>query len=81
MAGTPAPTTGGYNVYYDQSGKLQYRAGVPAGTTTYTDSGLSRAIQYCYRVTAWNDANGNGVFDYGIDAESSASNIACATTN
>lgn len=79
-AGSPAPTSG-YNVYYDQNGKYQYIASNAAGTTTYTNSGLSRATTYCYRVTAWNDCNGNGVFDLGIDTESSVSNIACATTN
>jgi hypothetical protein len=79
--GTPAPDTGGYNIYYDQAGKYQYKASAPAGTTTYTDSGLTRGVQYCYRVTAWNDCNGNGAFDSGIDAESSVSNIACATPN
>lgn len=79
-AGSPAPTTGGYRIYYDQAGKLQYRASVPANTTTYTDTGLKRATQYCYRVTAWNDCNGNGIFDSEIDYESPVSNIACATT-
>jgi hypothetical protein len=79
-AGSPAPT-GGYNIYYDQAGKYQYITSVSSGTTTYTNTGLSRQTQYCYRVTAWNDCNGNGVFDSGIDAESSVSNIACATTN
>ena len=75
-AGSPAPTTG-YRVYYDQAGKLLYRAGVPAGTLTYTDSGLTRNTQYCYRVTAWNDCNGNGLVDAG--EESTVSNQACAT--
>lgn len=79
MAGTPAPTTGGYRVYYDQGGKKQFRASVPVGTTTYTDSGLKRTTTYCYSVTAWNDCNGNGVFDAGIDYESGHSNVACAT--
>lgn len=79
-AGSPAPTTGGYRIYYDQAGKLQLRASVSAGTTTYTDTGLKQRTQYCYRVTAWNDCNGNGVFDAGIDYESPVSNIACATT-
>ena len=75
-AGSPAPTTG-YRVYYDQAGKLLFRANVPAGTLTYTDSGLSRNTQYCYRVTAWNDCNGNGLVDAG--EESAVSNQACAT--
>lgn len=77
--GNPAPN-GGYRIYYDQPGKLQYVAGVPAGTTTYTDTGLKQKTTYCYRVTAWNDCNGNGAYDPGIDYESSPSNIACATT-
>lgn len=80
MAGMPAPTTGGYRIYYDQGGKKQFRASVPANTTTYTDSGLRRATTYCYSVTAWNDCNANGIFDEGIDYESSHSNVACATT-
>jgi hypothetical protein len=77
-AGSPAPT-GGFRVYYDQSGKLLFRAGVPAGTLTYKDSGLSRGTTYTYRVTAWNDCNGNGVFDAGVDTESAASNAASGT--
>lgn len=75
-AGTPAPTTG-YRVYYDQAGKLQFIANVSATTLTYTDKGLSRNTQYCYRVTAWSDCNNNGVVDTG--EESAASNQACAT--
>jgi cytochrome c553 len=78
-AGTPAPT-GGYRIYYDQAGKKLFRASVPAGTTTYTDTGLSGKTTYCYSVTAWNDCNGNGTFDPGIDSESAHSNVACATT-
>jgi len=74
-AGSPKPTTG-FRLYYDQAGKLLYRAGVPAGTLTYTDSGLSRNIQYCYRVTAWNDCNSNGLVDVG--EESTVSNQYCA---
>jgi len=81
QAGSPASTSGGYNIYYDQAGKLQYLGSVAAGTTTYKDSGLTRNVTYCYRVTAWNDCNGNGVFDLGIDTESGAGNIACATAN
>ncbi len=79
MPGNPAPYSG-YRIYYDQAGKLQYITSVPADTTTYTDTRLRRNTQYCYRVTAWNDCNGNGVFDSGIDYESPVSNIACATT-
>ncbi|MCX7794157.1 MAG: fibronectin type III domain-containing protein, partial [Thermodesulfovibrionales bacterium] len=79
MPGNPAPA-GGYNIYYDQAGKKLYRASVPAGTTTYTDTGLRGRTTYCYSVTAWNDCNGNGIYDPGIDMESAHSNVACATT-
>jgi hypothetical protein len=77
-AGDPAPTDG-YFVYYDQNGKLQLVAGVSADTLTYKDSGLKRNTQYCYVVTAWNDCDGNGVYDAGVDNESELSNQACAT--
>jgi hypothetical protein len=77
-AGSPAPN-GGYRIYYNQSGKLQFRAGVPAGTLTYKDSGLTSRVTYTYVVTAWNDCNGNGVFDAGVDTESAVSNQASAT--
>ena len=63
----------GYNVYYDQSGKLQSVATVPAGTTSYTDRQLKQKTQYCYVVTAVN-ACGDVV------KESGPSNKACATT-
>jgi len=78
QAGSPAPA-GGYRIYYVQAGKLQFRAGVSAGTASYKDGNLSRNVQYCYAVTAWEDCNGNGVFDPGIDTESQQSNQACAT--
>jgi hypothetical protein len=78
MAGNPVPT-GGYRVYYVQAGKLQFVAGVSAGTTTYKDNRLSRGVQYTYVVTAWNDCNDNGVFDAGSDTEGSQSNQASAT--
>jgi hypothetical protein len=77
-AGDPAPTDG-YFVYYNQNGKLQLVAGVSADTLTYKDSGLKRNTQYCYVVTAWNDCDGNGVYDAGVDNESELSNQACAT--
>ena len=76
---SPAPT-GGYNIYYDQAGKLQYIDGVSADTLSYRDNKLQQRLQYCYRVTAWNDCNANGSYDSGIDTESGASGIACATT-
>lgn len=77
-AASPSPA-GGYRVYYNQAGKLQFVAGVTASTLTYKHSGLQRNVQYCYVITAWNDCNGNGVFDAGVDTESVASNQACAT--
>lgn len=78
LAGSPTPT-GGYRVYYDQAGKLLFRAGVAAGGLTYKDSGLTGRTAYSYRVTDWNDCNGNGVFDPGVDTESAVSNLASAT--
>jgi hypothetical protein len=77
-AGSPAPTSG-YRVHYVQSGKLQFRAGVTAGTLTYKDSNLTSRSTYTYAVTAWNDCNGNGTFDPGVDTESAASTAATAT--
>jgi hypothetical protein len=77
-ASDPAPD-GGYQVYYNQAGKLQFLAGVSIDTLTYRDSGLKRNTQYCYVVTAWNDCDGNGVYDVGVDNESELSNQACAT--
>lgn len=77
--GYPAPRTG-YRIYLDQGGKKLYIASVPASTTTYTVRGLKRLTTYCFSVTAWNDCNGNGVFEPDIDKESLHSNIACATT-
>lgn len=73
---SPLPTTA-YRIYYDQAGKLLFRANVSATTLSYVDSGLSRNTRYCYRVTAWSDCNGNGAVDAG--EESIASNQACAT--
>lgn len=77
-AGSPAPTAG-YRVYYLRSGERQFRAGVSAGTLTYKDSGLTSRQAYTYVATAWNDCNGNGVFDIGVDTESAVSNQASAT--
>jgi hypothetical protein len=77
-AGSPSPT-GGYRVYYLQSGKLQLRGAVAPTTTTYKDTGLSSRVTYTYVVTAWTDCNGNGAFDAGVDAESAASSPASAT--
>jgi hypothetical protein len=77
-AGSPVPV-GGYRIYYNQSGKLQFRAGVSNGTLTYKDTGLTSRMTYNYVTTAWNDCNGNGAFDAGVDEESAASNQASAT--
>jgi hypothetical protein len=77
-AGSPAPT-GGYRIYYDQGGKLQYLAGVAATTTTYSDTRLSKGTRYCYVVRAWTDCDANGTFDAGTDTESGPSASACAT--
>jgi len=77
-AASPAPTAG-YRIYYVQSGKLQFRAGVGPTVLTYKDSGLTSRQTYTYVVTAWNDCNGNGTFDAGVDKESAASNQASGT--
>jgi hypothetical protein len=78
IVGSPTPT-GGYRVYYDQSGKLQFRGAVSASTLTYKDTGLTSRVTYTYVVTAWADCNDNGVFDAGVDTESAVSNKASAT--
>lgn len=71
-AGSPAPISG-YNIYYDQAGKLQFVASVDAGTTVYIDQGLTVGLEYCYVVKAFNDCDGDGV----TDTDSAAGNIAC----
>ncbi len=80
-AGDPAPATGGYNIYYDQAGKLSHVASVPAGTTRYLDTGLNRNVTYCYLVTAFEDCNRDGSFTPGRDVESGSSQLACAPAN
>jgi hypothetical protein len=60
----------GYNVYYDQSGKAQLVASLGL-TTTCSDTGLTNGQEYCYKVTAYYDAN----------CESGFSNIRCAIPN
>ncbi|MGD2049903.1 MAG: multiheme c-type cytochrome, partial [Chloroflexota bacterium] len=57
----------GYNVYYDQAGKAQLVADA-GNTTTFTDTGLTNGVEYCYKVTA-----------YDATCESGFSNILCAT--
>jgi hypothetical protein len=76
--GSPSPA-GGQRIYFSQAGKLQYRASVSATATTYRDSGLARNVRYCYAVTGWNDCNGNGLYEAGVDSESTPSGEACAT--
>jgi hypothetical protein len=78
-ANTSAPPTAGYRVYYVQAGKLQLRGSVGPTVLTYKDTGLTSRVLYTYVVTAWNDCNGNGVFDAGVDTESAVSNTASAT--
>jgi hypothetical protein len=77
-AANPAPT-GGYRLYYLQAGKLQFRAGVGPTVLTYKDSGLTSRQTYTYVVTGWNDCNGNGAFDAGVDTEGPASAAASGT--
>ncbi len=79
-AGSPS-ATGGYRIYYDQNGKLVFRAAVPSGIFSYTDTGLNRSTTYCYRLAAWNDCNDNGIFEAGVDKESTPTAPACATTS
>jgi hypothetical protein len=57
----------GYKVYYDQTGKAQLVADA-GDTTSYTDTGLTNGVEYCYKVTA-----------YDTTCESGFSNILCAT--
>ncbi|HSR34778.1 MAG TPA: hypothetical protein VLY63_29765, partial [Anaerolineae bacterium] len=61
----------GYNVYYDQAGKAQLvhdTVGDPDPlATSFTDTGLTNGVEYCYKVTAY-DAN----------CESGYSDILCA---
>jgi hypothetical protein len=65
LSWTAVSGAGSYNIYYDQAGKAS-----PAGssaTTSFTDTGLTNGLEYCYKVTA---AEG--------DCESGFSNIICA---
>jgi hypothetical protein len=60
----------GYKVYYDQAGKAQLVADITDATlTSYTDTGLTNGVEYCYKVTSYYDAT----------CESQFSNIHCAT--
>jgi hypothetical protein len=59
----------GYNVYYDQAGKAQFVADA-GNTLSYSDTGLTNGVEYCYKVTA-----------YDSTCESGYSTILCATPN
>jgi len=63
-SGNPAVT--GYRIYHDQAGKSQLVAEVGL-VTTFTDTGLTNGVEYCYKVTSV------------TDCESGFSNILCAT--
>jgi hypothetical protein len=65
---TADPDVIGYEIYYDQAGKAQLLASLGL-TTTHTDSGLRKGVEYCYKVTTRYDAS----------CESDFSNILCAT--
>jgi hypothetical protein len=63
------PAVVGYQVYYDQAGKAQLIADITNPlTVTFTDTGLTNGLEYCYKVTSYYDA----------DCESGFSNILCA---
>jgi hypothetical protein len=64
-AGEGSPT--GFKVYYDQGGKAQLVADA-GDLTSYTDTGLTNGVEYCYKVTA-----------YDATCESGYSDIFCAT--
>jgi hypothetical protein len=68
----PEVEIAGYKVYYDQAGKAQLVHDTVNDTnplsTTFTDTGLTNGVEYCYKVTA-----------YDADCESGFSNIVCAT--
>ena len=57
----------GYNIYYDQAGKAQF-VDDAGNSTTYVDTGLTNGVEYCYKVTGYDET-----------CESGFSNILCAT--
>jgi hypothetical protein len=78
----PAGANFYYRVYYDQEGKAQFVADIPdpgvTGAVSFTDSGLTNGMTYCYKVTSWYDLNGDGMLDPITECESGFSNILCA---
>jgi hypothetical protein len=70
------PGVVGYRVSYDQAGKTQLVAEV-GPISSFTDTGLTNGVQYCYVVTSLYDADGDGA----IDCESEVSNLLCAVPN
>jgi hypothetical protein len=64
-AGAGSPT--GFKVYYDQGGKAQLVADA-GNNTTHVDAGLTNGVEYCYKVTAYDET-----------CESGYSSILCAT--
>jgi hypothetical protein len=59
----------GYKAYYDQAGKAQSVADITdPKVTTFTDTGLTNGLEYCYKVTSYYDAT----------CESAFSDVLCA---
>ena len=63
---TANPSVLGYRLYYDQAGKAQLIADIGLNTT-FTDTGLTNGVEYCYKVTS-----------YDVTCESGFSNVLCA---
>jgi hypothetical protein len=68
----PEVEVAGYKVYYDQAGKAQLVHDTVNDpnplSTTFTDTGLTNGVEYCYKVTA-----------YDATCESDFSDILCTT--
>jgi hypothetical protein len=66
------PDVAGYKVYYDQAGKAQLVHDTVNDpdplASTFTDTGLTNGLEYCYKVTSY----------YNATCESAFSNILCA---
>jgi hypothetical protein len=69
---TPDAMVAGYKVYYDQAGKAQLVHDTVGDAdplaTSFTDTGLTNGLEYCYKVTSYYDAT----------CESGFSNMLCA---